>query len=89
MFRFTPSSDAILDAKQLTKLPNFFNGVSFSKFVLKVCLGFSITYNIIGLSFATTGALSPIVAAVLMPISSVTVVLISTLLVQVRFRKGF
>lgn len=89
MFRFTPSSDAILDAKQLTKLPNFFMGVSFSKFVLKVCLAFSITYNIIGLSFATTGALSPIVAAVLMPISSVTVVLISTLLVQIRFRKGF
>jgi Cu+-exporting ATPase len=89
MFRFTPSSDAILDAKQLIKLPNFFIGVAFSKIVLKVCLAFSITYNIIGLSFATTGALSPIVAAVLMPISSISVVLISTLLVQIRFRKGF
>jgi Cu+-exporting ATPase len=87
MFRFTPSSDAILDAKQLGKLPEYLKAVAYSKFVLKFCLGFSIFYNIIGLSFATSGTLTPFVAAILMPTSSISVVLLSTLLVQLRYRK--
>jgi Cu+-exporting ATPase len=87
MFRFTPSSDAILDAKQLGKLPEYLKAVAYSKFVLKFCLGFSIFYNIIGLSFAISGTLTPFVAAILMPTSSISVVLLSTLLVQLKYRK--
>ena len=39
----------------------------------------SLTYNLIGLGFALSGALSPVVAAILMPLSSITVVLFSVL----------
>lgn len=87
MFRFTPSSDAILDAQHLQLLPQFFQVSSYAKRVLKICLGFSITYNLIGLSFAITASLSPIVAAILMPISSITVVFLSSALIHFKYWK--
>jgi len=82
VFRFTPSSDAIIEATKLSLLDRLLIISNFSKTVLFVCLTFSVTYNIIGLSFAISGNLSPLVAAILMPISSITVVIISTFLIQ-------
>lgn len=84
VFRFTPSSDAIIEASKLAVLPKLLNISNFSKTILKVCLLFSISYNIVGLSFAISGNLTPLVAAILMPISSITVVLISTFLVLLK-----
>lgn len=88
MFRFTPSSDAILDAKHVHLLARFFQVSTYAKVVLKVCLGFSITYNLIGLSFAISASLSPIVAAILMPISSITVVFLSSSLIHFKYWRG-
>jgi Cu+-exporting ATPase len=85
MFRFTPSSDAILDAKALRLLPQFLKIGRYSKNVLIVCLAFSLTYNSIGLAVAISAQLTPLFAAILMPISSITIVLISTLLLQFKF----
>ena len=85
VFRFTPSSDAIIEANKLSQLANLLSISNFSKTVLKICLLFSVSYNVVGLSFAISGNLTPLVAAILMPISSITVVLLSTLLV--RFKK--
>jgi Cu+-exporting ATPase len=82
VFRFTPSSDAIIEASKLSILDRLLSISNFSKTVLLVCLIFSLTYNLIGLSFAISGNLSPLVAAILMPISSITVVIISTFLIQ-------
>ncbi len=87
MFRFTPNSDGILSAKMLIALPSLMKIAKFSTLVLKICLAFSICYNIIGLSFAISGNLSPLIAAILMPISSITVVVLSTLIIQIRYRK--
>lgn len=87
MFRFTPSSDAILDAKHFHLLPHFFHVAHYAKRVLKICLAFSITYNLIGLSFAITASLSPIIAAILMPISSITVVFLSSMLIHIKYWK--
>jgi Cu+-exporting ATPase len=87
MFKFTPSSDAILDANQLNRIPDFISISKFSKVVLKICLVFSITYNITGIYFAVTAQLTPLVAAILMPMSSITIVALSTLLIQFRFLK--
>jgi Cu+-exporting ATPase len=84
VFRFTPSSDAIIEASKLASLQKLLSISNFSKTILKVCLLFSISYNIVGLSFAISGNLTPLVAAILMPISSITVVLISTFLVQLK-----
>jgi Cu+-exporting ATPase len=79
IFRFTPSSDAIIEANSLRKLNNLLKLSEKSKVVLRLCLGFSLFYNLIGLVFAISGQLTPLVAAILMPISSITVVIISTL----------
>ncbi len=71
---FTPASDAILDGEELWRLPAF---IDLSKRAVKIVLaGFAISfvYNLVGLYFAVTGQLSPLLAAILMPISSVTVV---------------
>lgn len=87
IYNFSPASDAILNAKKFDKLFSFLSLSKQSIKVLKVCFSFSLLYNLIGLSFALTGTLSPLVAAILMPISSITVVFISTLLVQFKFNK--
>jgi len=46
--------------------------------LIRVSFGVSLLYNVVGLTFAATGHLSPVVAAVLMPLSSATMVLIAT-----------
>ena len=72
---FSPASDAILDARQLAKLPAF---TAMSRSTVRIIYGsfiFSLCYNCIGLSFAVRGELQPWVAAILMPVSSITVVL--------------
>jgi Cu+-exporting ATPase len=87
IFRFTPSSDAILEASTLRLLPSFLKISNYAKVVLMTCLGFSVSYNIIGLSIAISGAMSPLVAAILMPISSITVVGLSTFMVLIKGEK--
>lgn len=80
--QFSPSSDAIISASELVKLPVF---IKFSKSTLKVvymAIAISFLYNIIGLSFAVSGRLSPLFAAVLMPLSSVSVVVFTSLSVM-------
>lgn len=71
---FTPASDAIMDATVLEKLPYF---LSFSKNAMKTvkmsyCL--ALTYNTVGLSFALSNYLSPLVAAIIMPLSTATII---------------
>jgi Cu+-exporting ATPase len=76
---FSPGSDAILDGRSFHKLPAF---LRFSKDTVKIIhISFliSLTYNLIGLSYAVTGRLSPLVAAVLMPLSTVTIISFTTL----------
>ncbi len=80
LVRFTPASDAILKAEQLSKLHDFMRYVRDGKSFLKIAFAFSLAYNITGLSFAITGSLTPFVAAVIMPMSSITVVGLSTFL---------
>lgn len=84
IFRFTPSSDAIIKASMLSNLLYFLNRSKFARKVLYVCFAFSVLYNTIGLGFAISGNLTPLVAAILMPISSITVVFLSTALVFIR-----
>ena len=80
--RFTPSSDAILDAKELVNLPAILKISNYASTILIVCYLFSLVYNIIGLSFALSGFLTPLIAAILMPISSISIVLISTIMAR-------
>jgi Cu+-exporting ATPase len=72
---FTPASDAILDAGALAHLPFFLHFAHSSIKVIWASFVISFLYNVIGLSFAVQGTLSPLIAAILMPASSISVVL--------------
>ncbi len=74
---FTPASDAIMQADKLRILDRFLHACRDNKKVVVFAFVVSILYNIIGLSFAVQGTLSPLVAAILMPASSLTILLIT------------
>ncbi|MFM7090456.1 MAG: HAD-IC family P-type ATPase, partial [Bacteroidota bacterium] len=72
---FTPASDAILAADKLDQLANYLTYAIKSKQLVYLAYIFALMYNATGLYFAVQGALSPVVAAILMPASSITVVI--------------
>jgi Cu+-exporting ATPase len=76
---FSPSSDIIMDASVFTRLAKFFVYAKDTMRVIRMSFVISLLYNIVGLSFAVTGTMSPIVAAILMPLSSVSVISFTTL----------
>lgn len=71
---FTPASDAILHAASFADLPKLFALARYTRRVVYWSFGVSFAYNIVGLSFALAGMLSPLVSAILMPVSSISVV---------------
>jgi len=76
---FTPACDAILDAQCFEQLPRFTEFARRSIKLVYFAYAFAFVYNVIGLSFAVQGTLSPIVAAILMPLSSISIVLFGML----------
>lgn len=74
---FTPASDAILEAKQLPLLHQFIRLCRANRRIILASFFLSILYNIIGLFFAVQGHLSPLIAAILMPSSSLSILLIT------------
>lgn len=79
---FSPACDAILDGSRLAWLDRFLRFARSARTVVLVAYGISVVYNAAGLSFAVRGALSPVIAAILMPASSVTVVAFTSLTLQ-------
>jgi len=84
---FSPACDAILDAKKFSSLPKFLNLTKKTLRIIKASFVLSFLYNIIGMYFAVRGELSPIIAAILMPLSSISVVVFVTLLTNIIARK--
>lgn len=74
---FTPSSDAIIGASELPRLTKFISLCKANKNIVIASFVLSIVYNIIGLSFAVQGTLSPLIAAILMPASSLSILLLT------------
>lgn len=83
---FTPSSDGILEGNNFRLLPNLLAFVRKSKSVVIGAFIISFLYNIVGLSLAVTGNLEPVYAAILMPLSSITVVAFATISVNLLGR---
>lgn len=77
---FTPASDAILDAEAFNKLPYFLKYAKNAMKTIKMSYCLAITYNVIGLSFALTNNLSPLVAAIIMPVSTASIIGFVTLM---------
>lgn len=74
---FTPASDGILEADQMIQLPRFIRICKNNKRIIVITFIISLLYNFIGLFFAVQGILSPLTAAILMPASSVSIILLT------------
>src|SRR5690606_1610019 len=67
---FTPSSDVIMAGEKLPLLNDYLLYAKDAMTIVKMTFAISFFYNIIGLSFAVTGNMSPLFAAIIMPLSS-------------------
>lgn len=84
---FTPSCDMIIDGKQLSRLPAFIDLARRGQKIIKASFGISLIYNIGGLFFAIGGQLSPVLAAILMPVSLISIVGFTTIASNIAARK--
>ena len=78
IYSFSPACDGIIESSKFSKLFDFINFTSTSMVVVKISFVISFLYNVVGISFAVQGTLSPLIAAILMPISSISVVAFAT-----------
>jgi len=76
---FSPACDAILSGNAFARLPKFLRFSRASVRVLKTAFVISLIYNVVGISFAASGFLSPMISAILMPLSSLSVIGFTTL----------
>lgn len=74
---FAPACDVILDSQRVGELDRFLNAARSARNLIKVGFLYAVLYNCIGLYFAVSASLLPMVAAILMPLSSLGVILIS------------
>jgi Cu+-exporting ATPase len=86
---FSPACDVIMEALVFKRLPDFIKFAIAGTKIIRWSFIISFTYNIVGLSFAMEGMLTPIIAAILMPLSSISMVLYTTIAVNLAAkRKG-
>ncbi len=84
---FSPACDGILDAQALQRLPLFIQLSRKAISIIKISFLLSLCYNLVGLYFAVTGQLQPVIAAILMPLSSISVVAFTTVCVNFLGRR--
>ena len=86
---FTPSSDVIMNGEVLTQLQSYFSLTKDAMTIVKMTFIVSLLYNVVGLTIAILGEMSPLVAAIIMPVSSISVVAFTSLSTWLRSRKYF
>lgn len=86
---FSPACDAVMSAHKLDRLADFIGFAGYTRRVIIAAFWISVVYNIVGLSCAVMGLLSPLVSAILMPLSNATVIGFTTAatIVGAKFRK--
>lgn len=84
---FSPACDGVLEANQFYKLPLILKFSKISVRIILLSFLLSFLYNIVGTWYAVSGELSPLIAAVLMPISSVTIILFTTISSNILAKK--
>jgi Cu+-exporting ATPase len=85
---FSPASDVILEATRLPRLAEVLRFAKTTAGLVRASFVISTLYNVVGLSIAASGQLSPVVCAILMPLSSVTVVAFAVGSVEWRGRRA-
>ena len=86
---FTPSSDVIMAGVKLVDFEKYLKFCKDAMTIVKITFAISFMYNIVGLGFAVTGHMSPLFAAILMPISSISVVAFTSVATWWRSTKYF
>lgn len=71
---FSPACDGILDAGEFKKIAWYLKLSKNTVKTIKMSFTLSLLYNVVGLSFAVTGKLSPLTAAIIMPLSTITII---------------
>lgn len=84
---FSPACDGILDATKFERLHQYIKASKKAMKIIKLSFVLSLLYNVIGLYFAVTGQLEPVIAAILMPLSSISIVVFTTVMTNVLGRK--
>jgi Cu+-exporting ATPase len=84
---FSPACDAILDASKFNQLHHYIKISKSAIKIIKWSFLLSFIYNMIGLYFAVTGQLAPVIAAILMPLSSISIVVFTTIATNMVGRK--
>jgi Cu+-exporting ATPase len=72
-----PACDAVLHGERVVSLPAFLQYARTARRVVVACFIVSVIYNALGLSLALRGTLTPLLTAILMPVSSLTIVAMS------------
>jgi Cu+-exporting ATPase len=85
---FSPGCDAILDGLSFHKIPQFIQQAKDAVKVIRMSFVISLMYNTAGLYFAVQGLLSPLMAAILMPLSTITIILFTSLAVRLFAHKN-
>jgi Cu+-exporting ATPase len=76
---FTPACDGILDGKAVTQLDKLILLARSGKKIIAAGFILSIVYNIVGISYAAQGSLSPMIAAILMPASTISIIVLTAI----------
>jgi len=84
---FSPACDGVLDAKSFKYLKDFINFSFTSKKIIIISFIISFFYNLIGIGIAVQGTLSPVISAILMPISSISIVVFTTFATNIMAKK--
>ncbi|SDL48387.1 heavy metal translocating P-type ATPase [Kriegella aquimaris] len=84
---FSPACDGILDATKFKWLYQYILASKKAIKIVKLSFMLSLLYNVVGLYFAVTGQLQPVIAAILMPLSSISIVIFTTVMTNILGRK--
>ncbi|MGB5818962.1 MAG: heavy metal translocating P-type ATPase metal-binding domain-containing protein [Saonia sp.] len=84
---FSPACDGILDASKFKQFQSYIWASKKAIKIIKLSFVLSLLYNIVGLYFAVTGQLKPVIAAILMPLSSISIVAFTTMATNLIGRK--
>ncbi|WP_185883099.1 heavy metal translocating P-type ATPase [Blattabacterium cuenoti] len=83
---FYPNCDAFIKSSCLNKIHLFLKVSRISSKLVIANFLISIFYNLFGISFAVTGNLKPIIASILMPLSSISVICFSIISTRIISR---
>jgi Cu+-exporting ATPase len=87
--RFTPAADVLFPDDHPEQLSNLFQFTKWTEYTVYMSWGISLLYNIIGLGYTLQGQLSPLLAAILMPTSTLSIILFTSVMTRYQFKRIF